>query len=167
MLYNAADVTMGVSDAEGFGLSTFESLSCGTPIIVTMTGGLQEQVTPVDSVSQQKMEARNRKNKAVTEYEHGIGLEPASKAMIGSQEVPFIYEDRLSEKQVVDALMKMYEYGPEKREELGKAGHEHIMANYNFEKFAQKWEEVMTNVYEKHGSWENRKNYKSWELKAL
>ncbi len=167
MLYNAADVTMGVSDAEGFGLSTFESLSCGTPIIVTMTGGLQEQVTLVDSVSQQKMETRNRKNKAVTEYEHGIGLEPASKAMIGSQEVPFIYEDRLSEKQVVDALMKMYEYGPEKRNELGKAGYEHIMANYNFENFAQKWEEVMTNVYEKHGSWENRKNYKSWELKTL
>jgi glycosyltransferase involved in cell wall biosynthesis len=44
VLYNAADVTVGLSDAEGFGLSTFESLACETPIIVTMTGGLQEQV---------------------------------------------------------------------------------------------------------------------------
>jgi len=42
LLYNAADVTCGISDAEGFGLSTFESLSAETPIIVTMTGGLQE-----------------------------------------------------------------------------------------------------------------------------
>ena len=44
-MYNIADVTINVSDAEGFGLATLESLSCGTPIIVTMTGGLQEQVT--------------------------------------------------------------------------------------------------------------------------
>ena len=44
-LYNIADCTINVSDAEGFGLATLESLSCGTPIIVNMTGGLQEQVT--------------------------------------------------------------------------------------------------------------------------
>jgi len=44
-MYNAADFTINISDAEGFGLSTLESLSCGTPIIVNMTGGLQEQVT--------------------------------------------------------------------------------------------------------------------------
>ena len=45
LLYNLADYTLNISDAEGFGLSTLESLSCGTPIIVNMTGGLQEQVT--------------------------------------------------------------------------------------------------------------------------
>jgi glycosyltransferase involved in cell wall biosynthesis len=44
-IYNMADCTINVSDAEGFGLSTLESLACGTPIIVNMTGGLQEQVT--------------------------------------------------------------------------------------------------------------------------
>lgn len=38
MMYNMADCTVNISDAEGFGLSTFESLSCGTPIIVNMTG---------------------------------------------------------------------------------------------------------------------------------
>ena len=44
-LYRMADYTINISDAEGFGLATLESLSCGTPIIVNMTGGLQEQVT--------------------------------------------------------------------------------------------------------------------------
>ena len=39
------DCTISISEAEGFGIPTLESLSCGTPIIVTMTGGLQEQVT--------------------------------------------------------------------------------------------------------------------------
>jgi glycosyltransferase involved in cell wall biosynthesis len=167
MLYNAADVTMGVSDAEGFGLSTFESLACETPIIVTMTGGLQEQVTFVDEVSHDSTLKRNKKAKPVTEYEHGIGLEPASKAIIGSQEVPFIYEDRISEKQVVDALMKMYEYGKDRRNELGAAGREHVMKNYNFKDFAKKWEEILVDAHENYGSWDNRKNYKSWELRVV
>jgi glycosyltransferase involved in cell wall biosynthesis len=34
VMYNMADCTINISDAEGFGLATLESLSCGTPIIV-------------------------------------------------------------------------------------------------------------------------------------
>ena len=166
-IYNAADCTINISDAEGFGLATFESLACETPVIVTMTGGLQEQVTCIERVSEDIMLKRNSKSKPVTEYEFGIGLEPTSKAIIGSQEVPFIYEDRLSGKQVSDALMKMYEYGLENRVELGKAGREHVLQNYNFENFAKQWEKIMLNTYEKHGSWDTRKNYKSWELRAV
>mgnify|MGYP003148897486 FL=1 len=167
MIYNAADVTVGISDAEGFGLATFESLACETPIIATMTGGLQEQVTKIDKVSESIMLKRNNKAKKVVEYEHGIGIEPASKAIIGSQEVPFIYEDRLSGKDVTNAMVKMYEYGAEKRAELGKAGREHVLSEYNFETYAKKWEEILLKTYEEHGSWDNRKNYKSWELMAV
>ena len=167
LLYNAADVTINTSDAEGFGLATFESMACETPIIVTMTGGLQEQVTYLEDVSEEGMLKRNSKAKAITEYEYGIGLEPSSKAIIGSQEVPFIYEDRLRGEQIVDAFMTMYEYGAEKRAELGKAARSHVMRNYNFKDFAHRWEEILVNTYEKHGSWENRKNYKAWELLAV
>ena len=167
MIYNAADVTIGISDAEGFGLATFESMACETPIIITMTGGLQEQVTFVEKVTEEIMLKRNAKAKSITEYEHGIGLEPTSKAIIGSQEVPFIYEDRLSGNQVSDALLMMYEYGPEKRAELGRAGAEHVEKNYNFTTFAKRWEEILLETHKKCGSWENRKNYKSWELRAV
>jgi len=167
-IYSAADVTVSVSDAEGFGLSTFESLACETPIIVTLTGGLQEQVTEIKQMNQDFTLKRNEKNSGkCIEYKHGIGLEPTSKAIIGSQEVPFIYEDRLSEHQVVEALMKMYEYGAEKRNELGKAGREHILKNYNFKKFTESWDELLTEVHDKQGSWENRKGYKAWELRKI
>lgn len=44
-MYNMADITVNISDAEGFGLSCMESLACETPCIVNMTGGLQEQIT--------------------------------------------------------------------------------------------------------------------------
>jgi glycosyltransferase involved in cell wall biosynthesis len=166
-LYSAADVTVGISDAEGFGLSTFESLSCETPIIVTMTGGLQEQVTPLKTVSHKSTLKRNDNSDKITVYEHGIGLEPSSKAVIGSQEVPYIYEDRLCGADVSKAMMMMYDFGKEKRKELGKAGRKHVMENYNFEKFSKSWEQFMTKVHKDCGSWENRKNYKSWELIKL
>ena len=148
-------------------MATFESMACETPIIVTMTGGLQEQVTFIEKVTEDMMLKRNAKSKPITEYKHGIGLEPSSKAIIGSQEVPFIYEDRLSGKQVSDALLMMYEYGSEKRDELGKAGREHVEKNYSFENFINRWEEILLETYKNHGSWENRKNYKSWELRVV
>jgi glycosyltransferase involved in cell wall biosynthesis len=48
-LYNVVDVTLGISSAEGFGLATAESLMAGTPILVNVTGGLQDQCGFVDS----------------------------------------------------------------------------------------------------------------------
>ena len=148
LMYNMADCTINVADAEGFGLATLESLSCETPIIVNMTGGLQEQVTDGEDW-------------------FGVGIEPASKAIIGSQEIPYIYEDRVSEKDVVDALIKIYNLPKEEREELGKKGREHVMKNYNFEDFCKSWEETLTTVYKEMGSWDTRQGYKTWELKEL
>jgi len=148
LLYNVADCTINISDAEGFGLGTLESLSAETPIIVTMTGGLQEQVT----------DGKNW---------FGVGIEPSSRAIIGSQTVPYIYEDRINEGEFVDALVKLYEMPKEEREKLGKAGREHVMKNYNFEKFNERWVQVMLELYEKHGSWNTRKNYAPWRYVEL
>jgi len=145
IMYNISDCTISVSDAEGFGLATLESLACETPIVVTMTGGLQEQVTDGENW-------------------FGIGLEPTSKAIIGSQEIPFIYEDRLSQEVVVDALKKIYNMSKQDRAKLGKAGRDHVLKNYSPEKYAKEWEETLDRVIEKHGSWDTRKGYKAWEL---
>ena len=143
-----ADCTINISDAEGFGLSTLESLSCGTPIIVNMTGGLQEQVTDGKEW-------------------FGIGIEPASKAIIGSQDVPYIYEDRLNKEEFIDALRKIYSMPEEERDELGRKGAEYVHKNYNFKDFNQKWIDIMDSVVSKHGSWDTRKGYKSWEMKEI
>jgi glycosyltransferase involved in cell wall biosynthesis len=168
VIYSTADVTISVSDAEGFGLATFESLACETPIITTMTGGLQEQVTNIKKISDNIISKRNAKNAGkCVEYAHGLGLEPASRAVIGSQEVPYIYEDRLSKEQVIEALMKMYEYGPEKRAEIGAAGRQHVLNNYSFEKFTESWDKLLTETHEKLGSWETRKGYNNWEMRKV
>jgi len=146
--YNLADCTINVSDAEGFGLATLESLSCGTPIIVTMTGGLQEQVTDGEEI-------------------FGIGIEPASKAIIGSQDIPWIYEDRLDGKEVTDAMQKMVEMSKEDRAALGEKGIEHVKKNYSFEDFEETWVDFMDKVIKENGSWGDRKKYNKWTLKEL
>lgn len=147
-MYNIADCTINISDAEGFGLATLESLSSGTPIIVNMTGGLQEQVTDGKDW-------------------FGIGLEPASKTIIGSQEVPYIHEDRLSKEDFLEAMRKMYNMSEEDRKELGLRGRKHVIDNYNFSDFEQKWINLMDSVHEKYGSWDNRKHYKSWTFQEV
>ena len=148
MLYNVADCTINISDAEGFGLATLESLACGTPIIVNMTGGLQEQATN-------------------GEEWFGIGLQAASKAIIGSQPVPYIYEDRVSKEDYINALKKMLNMSKEERDEMGRKGMKHIEDNYNFRTFQKQWIDLMLGVHEKYGSWEDRKNYKSWDLMEI
>jgi glycosyltransferase involved in cell wall biosynthesis len=146
--YNLADVTVNISDAEGFGLSTLESLACGTPIIATLTGGLQEQVL--------------HKGKF-----YGVGLKPVSKAIIGSQQVPYIYEDRVSKNDFHNALTKMYRMGIERRLELGKKGLEHVNRHYNFKSFQEKWVKLMLEIHEKEGSWETRRDYNNIVLEEI
>ena len=140
MIYNFADCTINISDAEGFGLATLESLSCGTPIIANMTGGLQEQVT-----------------NGIEWF--GIGLKPSSKAIIGSQQVPYIYEDRLDKNQFISALNKIYNMSSESRNSMGMKGRDHVLKNYNFDNFNKHWVQLIDDVIEKEGSWEQRKNY--------
>lgn len=149
MLYNVADCTINIADAEGFGLSSLESLACGTPVISTMTGGLQEQVTNGEDF-------------------FGVGIYPSSRAVIGSQQVPYIYEDRISGDDFKKALSKIYHMSKQERETLGEKGLAHVQENYNFQTFCQQWVDFMIEVHEKNGSYETRKNHKNrWGLIEL
>ncbi len=147
-LYRMADYTINISDAEGFGLSTLESLSSGTPIIVNMTGGLQEQVT----------DGKNW---------FGFGIEPCSKTVIGSLQVPYIYEDRISQRDFEKALTKAIKVPTKKYKQMSSQGRRHVSKNYSFETFEKSWIEVIDKVVEEHGSWDERKQYKRWHLKEV
>ena len=147
-MYNMADVTINISDAEGFGLSALESLSCATPIIVTLTGGLQDQVTDGESW-------------------YGIGLKPSSKAIIGSQQVPYIYEDRLDKRDFLTALTQMYELGTEHRREWGDKGREWTEKNFNFDTYIQRWDDLFEQIVEEKGSWDTREGYTPYEVRTF
>ena len=55
----------------------------------------------------------------------------------------------------------------EERRDLGKKGRGHVLESYSMDKFAEKWDEILTKVHSDFGSWENRKDYKSWEFVEL
>ena len=144
-LYRVADYTINISDAEGFGLATLESMSCGTPIIVNMTGGLQEQVT----------DGKNW---------FGFGIEPCSKTVIGSLQVPYIYEDRISQRDFEKTMNKALKSPAKKYRQMISAGRRHVLKNYNFENFEKTWVDLMDKIIEERGSWETRTGYKRWHL---
>lgn len=144
-VYNMVDCTVNISDAEGFGLSTLESLACETPIIVNMTGGLQEQVT--DGVNW-----------------FGEGIEPCSKAIIGSQDVPWINEDRISKEDFMEAMLTFYNKSKEEKSALGAAGRKHVLEKYGMDKFSDLWIKTVEETMQELGSWDTRKGYKSWEM---
>ena len=146
--YNIADATVNIADAEGFGLATLESLTCGTPVIATMTGGMQDQVMTAEGPA-------------------GVALYPISQSVIGSQQVPYIYEDRISSKQFKNALDQMYSGGHEFRRDLGRKGLKHIKENYAHDKFEKLWVDTMLKVHEQCGSWENRKGYNGITFKEI
>jgi glycosyltransferase involved in cell wall biosynthesis len=146
--YNAADCTINISDAEGFGLSVLESLSCGTPVVATKTGGMQDQLTDGTET-------------------FGVLINPASRAVIGSQDVPYIYEDRISKEDFIAALEKIHNMTRSERKTLGLKGRMNVEKNFSFEQFQKTWVRIFTEFHEKNGSWSTRKNYKSWEVKEF
>jgi glycosyltransferase involved in cell wall biosynthesis len=148
LYYNMADCILNISDAEGVGMGTIESLACETPIIVNMTGGLQEQVTNG------------------SEW-YGIPIYPCSKTVIGNQEVPYIYEDRISKEDFISALEKMHNLSRAERKEMGRKGRQYVLEKYSLERYAKSWEKTLDAFIEKHGSWENRKNYSGVTIKEF
>ena len=113
-----------------------------------MTGGLQEQVTDGENW-------------------FGVGLEPTSKCVIGSQDIPYIYEDRLNKEDFLNALEKIYNMSAEERTKLGMLGRAHVENKYNFKKYTERWDELLKDIHKRYGSWENKTARETWELKEV
>jgi glycosyltransferase involved in cell wall biosynthesis len=144
-LYNASDACINISNAEGFGLGILESLYTGTPVIAIKTGGLTRQVVnPYDG------------------FINGVALEPEVKSLVGSQLVPYIYEDYVSHRSVANGIMQMYEYGPEKRKEIGKRAKEYVLSEYSMNRLIETWDTTLENTIL---NW--RANSKRWEMIKL
>ncbi len=137
-LYNISDVTMNLASNEGFGLGTCESLMSGTPIIVNVTGGLQDQcgfrlddkfLTYEDYYEIETLHNWKKweNNDKLTHGEWVKPVWPRSRALMGSIPTPYIFDDRCDWEDAGDAIKYWYDMGKEKREECGIKGHEFVM----------------------------------------
>tara|TARA_R110001599_G_scaffold353574_3_gene593921 strand:- start:3882 stop:5288 length:1407 start_codon:yes stop_codon:yes gene_type:complete len=134
-LYNIADVTCNPSSAEGFGLSHMESLMSGTPTIVTVVGGLQDQIGfKVDgeeiTVKHFTEDIPSNSTGKISK-EHGEWAYPLwpQLNLQGSPQTPYIYDSRPSIESICEGLKYWYNMTKEERETRGKAGREWAITN--------------------------------------
>ena len=128
LLFNSADVYINLASNEGFGLGSAEALTVGTPIIVNMTGGLQDQcglrddsgnlLTPDDYIEL----GSNHRGKYKTHGEWVKPVYPASISLQGSPPTPYIWDDRCNPEDVAVNLREFYDMGREERKRLGALG---------------------------------------------
>jgi glycosyltransferase involved in cell wall biosynthesis len=162
MFYNACDCTINISNNEGFGLGTLESICAGTPIAVNMTGGLQFQIGDwwkdlSDFSDQEKLfEVARKAYKRKQCVMAGEPIFPAARCCTGSQQIPFIYADYVNHDDVVNALDKLYKMGRTKRKEMGKQAREWALANFNLATMVSNFDKIFVEQINKFV--ENKKN---------
>ncbi len=144
ILYNISDFCINTSYAEGFGLSTLESMMTGTPIIAPKTGGLTRQVVDHRDGSH-----------------NGVACEIDLKTLVGSQAVPYIYEDYTSTERFTSAIMKIYNLTDLEKEKLSKKVYDYSHSEFGLQKTIDMWHETMLDTIEKF------KNNKKWDITEL
>lgn len=140
VLYNISDCLVNFSMNEGFGLGLLEAKMTGRPVIAVKTGGMTRQV--VDHRTGEQL---------------GIGMDPEVTPLVGNQVTPFIYEDLVSHGTLTNAMYKFYEWGPEKRAEVGKRAMLHAHRDYDLSKTVSDWDRSLTKLVrtwkESHVRW--------------
>ena len=144
-IYNIVDCTINIAGNEGFGLTTAESIMAGTPAIINVTGGLQDQcgfkwnVAPSNMNEQwEYLTADDYKDIGslhnYREWEdkltHGEWVKPVwprVQTMVGSLPTPYIIDDKVDVEEVADAIKYWYDKHPEDRREAGLKGREEFI----------------------------------------
>ncbi len=137
-LYNIADVQINMASNEGFGLGTAEAVMAGTPSIVNVTGGLQDQcgfklkgkhVTHEDYSEIHSFHDRDKweNNPDLTHGEWIKPVWPASRSLQGSVPTPYIFDDRCRWEDVAVKIREWYDTPKEERKEAGSKGREWML----------------------------------------
>jgi glycosyltransferase involved in cell wall biosynthesis len=136
VLYNVADVVVNMASNEGFGLGTAEAISAGTPIVVNVTGGLQDQCGFINPKTGKyftdddyiEVKTLHRKEDW-SELQHGEWVKPVWPSNIslqGSVPTPYIFDDRADYREIGNALYEWYNTPKEERKSAGRKGVEFI-----------------------------------------
>ena len=175
-LYNICDLTINLASNEGFGLGTCEALMCGTPIVVNVTGGLQDQcgfrlkdklLTYQDYKDIHTLHDWRKweNNKDLTHGEWVKPVWPKSRSLQGSPPTPYIFDDRCDWIDAAEAIKHFYDMGKEQREECGFKGHEFVCGDESM--MSARWmcknfTDHMNTAFDK---WTPRKRYEIYEVK--
>ena len=171
-LYNLVDVTINVASNEGFGLATAESVMAGTPIIVTVTGGLQDQcgfrdigsgklLTAEDYVEIGSLHDKYKKAGVVW----GDWVKPIwpVRSTTGSVPTPYIFDDRLDFEDIAPLIMDWYMIGREERKAAGLKGRKHFIGEGKLSKEAM-CDSLVEGMEGAFANWKPKQKFKLIEL---
>jgi glycosyltransferase involved in cell wall biosynthesis len=179
-LYNIADVTINVASNEGFGLATAESIMAGTPIIVNVTGGMQDQcgflfqndevggnwdyTRPTDYTKWGSLhDWRLWKDK----LKWGDWVTPVwstSRSFTGSVPTPYIFEDHIDYIEVAEKIRYWYDMGRDTRKAKGLLGRDFALGvgGLSVKNMCQTLIDGMDTAFK---NWKPRKKYELFKLK--
>jgi len=129
ILHNISDACINIAYAEGFGLATLEAMKVGNPIIALKTGGLTRQVVDHRDGS-----------------ENGIALPVEMQSLVGSQMVPYIYEDYVSTDTVADAIYRMYKMSAQERKDLGQKARSYVQSEFALQTTIDLWHDSLLDL---------------------
>ena len=163
-LYNISDCTINMSNNEGFGLATAESLMSGTPIIVNVTGGLQDQCgfnyTENDYINIGSLHDK-KKYGLTTHGEWVVPIWPDSNNLNGSVPTPYIYEDRVNIQEIASAIKKVYGWSKKERKRRGLIGREWGIKNLSNKIMSDKMIESIETTL---NNWKPKKRFNLYRI---
>ena len=172
-LYNLSDCTINIAGNEGFGLTTAESVMAGTPTIINVTGGLQDQcgfkvdgkyLTAEDYKEIGSLHNYREWEDKVTHGEWVKPVWPRVQTMVGSVPKPYIIDDKVDVYEVTDAIRYWYDKTPQERKEAGLVGRKEFLGEMglNADNQNQKMAEGILKAIE---NWKPKKKYNVYKLR--
>ena len=116
-------------------------MQTGTPIVAVCTGGLTRQV----------IDHRDG-------TENGVALPVEIQTLVGSQAIPYIYEDYVSCDRVAEGIFKIFKMKKEEYKNLSKKVEAYAHECFNLDDTVNLWDETFNKTIK-----EWKKEYKRWE----
>ena len=164
LFYNAADVTVNISSEEGFGLSALESMLAGTPIIVNVTGGLQDQCSFAFQDGSEIDQHTYIVEKSIgwmprTSLRWGawaFPVWPVTRSLIGCPSTPYLFQDIVGSSALCQVLDECSKVGSEELRERGLKGREFALLHFDKDLMVDRIREAIESVIEIDGTRELR-----------
>ena len=171
--YNIADATINIANNEGFGLSTAESVMAGTPIILNVTGGLQDQcgfevdgkmLTAEDYIKIGSLHQWREWEGKAKPGPWALPVWSRALALAGSVPTPYIWDDRVDIEDVAEAIEKMYNTPKEVRRANALVGRDAFIGEMGLThtNMSQQLEYGVESVFE---NWKPRERFEVFKIK--
>ena len=126
------------------------SLQVGKPTVLLCTGGETDKaIDPRDGSA------------------NGVALKPVKRQLVGSQMVPYIYEDFADLNEVADAFMKLYEMTDEEKAAMAQKCVEFVDYAFDYKKMVADWDTTMTNCIDNFKNQKNSGTYDDWTFDEI